>query len=194
MIAFDMDGVLVDSFECWWQVLRDLQIAQGKEPLTRERFAETWGQDADADRRSYFPEWTTTEIMARYDAAFPRYAHLIQAEPEAAATLGALRRPGKRLAVATNSPVDIAARLLGGASLASYFDCIACADLVAEGKPAPDLLHFIARQLGVTTAEIAYVGDSDYDAVAARAAGLFFVGYRRPGDVRVERLGELVRE
>jgi len=188
-----MDGVLVDSFECWWQVLRDLLIAEGQEPLTRERFLETWGQDVEADRRSYFPEWTTAEITARYDAAFPRYAHLIEAEPEAAATLTRLRAQGKRLAVATNSPVDIAARLLGATSLASYFECIACADLVAEGKPAPDLLHFIARELGVTTAEIIYVGDSEYDAVAARAATVFFIGYRREGAARIERLSELVR-
>lgn len=188
-----MDGVLVDSFACWWQVLRDLLIAEGKEPLTRERFAETWGQDMDADRSTFFPEWTTAELMARYAAAFPSYAHLIQAEPEAAATLATLHRQGKRLAVATNSPVAIATRLLEGAGLAPYFECIACVDMVAEGKPAPDLLHFIAKELGVTTAEIAYVGDSDYDAGAARAAGLFFVGYRRPGDARVEGLGELVR-
>jgi len=187
-----MDGVLVDSFECWWQVLRDLQIAEGKEPLTRERFFETWGQDVEADRRSYFPEWSTAELTARYDAAFPHYAHLIQAEPGAVATLTALRQSGKRLAVATNSPTPVATTVLDHAALTRYFDCIACADLVPEGKPAPDLLHFLARQLGVPTSEIAYIGDSEFDALAARAADVYFIGYRREGSTRIEGLSELL--
>jgi HAD superfamily hydrolase (TIGR01549 family) len=187
-----MDGVLVDSFECWWQVLRDLQIAEGKEPLTRERFLETWGQDVEADRRSYFPEFTTAELTARYDAAFPHYAHLIQAEPGAVATLTALRKGGKRLGVATNSPTPVARTLLDRTKLTPYFDCIACADLVPEGKPAPDLLHYLARELGVGAPEIAYIGDSEFDAVAARAADVYFIGYRREGSVRIEGLSELV--
>lgn len=192
VIAFDMDGVLVDSFRCWWELLSDSLVRQGKPPLTREEFASTWGQDMEADRRTYFPEWTTEEVIAHYDALFPRYAHLVEVEPGAVAALAGLRAQGKRLAVATNSPMDIATRLLEGAALAGYFDIIAGVDLVAEGKPAPDLLHLIARESGITPAEMAYVGDSIFDEEAARSAGVFFVGYQRPGDARIERLDELV--
>jgi phosphoglycolate phosphatase-like HAD superfamily hydrolase len=41
---------------------------------------------------------------------------------------------------------------------------------------------------------MAFVGDSMFDEGAARAAGVFFIGYLRPGDARIERLGELVAE
>jgi phosphoglycolate phosphatase len=88
----------------------------------------------------------------------------------------------------------IATRLLEGASLSQYFHVIAGVDLVPEGKPAPDLLHFIARKTGVAAEEMAYVGDSMYDEGAARAAGAFFIGYLRPGDARIDRLGELIDE
>jgi HAD superfamily hydrolase (TIGR01509 family) len=86
----------------------------------------------------------------------------------------------------------IATSLLEGAKLATYFDVIAGVDLVAKGKPAPDLLHLVARETGVPAAEMAFVGDSMFDEGAARAAGAFFIGYLRPGDARIERLGELI--
>jgi phosphoglycolate phosphatase/AHBA synthesis associated protein len=35
------------------------------------------------------------------------------------------------------------------------------------------------------------VGDSRFDREAAAAAGVYFVGLRMPGDVRLERLEEL---
>jgi phosphoglycolate phosphatase len=191
VVAFDMDGVLLDSFRCWWELLNDALAHHGKPRLTREQFELTWGQDVEADRRMFFPEWTAEQIMTHYRSALPRFAALVDVEPEAAATLASLRLQGKKLAVATNSPMAIATSLLEGALLADYFDVIAGVDLVPEGKPAPDLLHLIARETGVSTAEMAYIGDSMFDEGAARAAGAFFIGYLRPGDARIERLGEL---
>lgn len=192
VVAFDMDGVLLDSFRCWWQLLNDALAQHGKPPLTREQFELTWGQDVEADRRMFFPTWTAEQIMTHYHSALPKFAAMVDVEPDAAATLAELRRQGKKLAVATNSPMAIATSLLEGASLAKYFDVIAGVDLVAEGKPSPDLLHLIASETGVPPPEMAYVGDSMFDEGAARAAGTFFIGYMRPGDARIERLGELI--
>jgi HAD superfamily hydrolase (TIGR01509 family) len=192
VIAFDMDGVLVDSFRCWSELLNATLVDRRKDPLTHEEFERTWGQDLEADRRMFFPDWTPEEITTHYLREFPRFASLVSVEPDAVATLSTLRERGKKLAVATNSPMAIATPLLEGAKLAKYFDVIAGVDLVAEGKPAPDLLHLVARETGVSAAEMAYVGDSMFDEGAARAAGSFFIGYLRPGDARIERLGELV--
>jgi phosphoglycolate phosphatase len=192
-VAFDMDGVLVDSFQSWWLLLNDLLESEGKRKVTREEFREGWGQDQEADRRQFFPEWSVERLTREYAERFPRYRTFVVVELDAVRVLEALRARRKRLAVATNSPSGIATHLLEGAGIDRHFDRIVGVDQVAQvGKPAPDLLDHIGRSLEVTSAEMCYVGDTDYDAEAARAAGVFFIGYRREGDARIERLGDLL--
>jgi phosphoglycolate phosphatase len=192
LVAFDMDGVLVDSFQCWWMLLNDTLASRGAPPLTREEFQSTWGQDVEADRRRFFPDWTPERLMRHYEERFPEYMEHVEVEPDSAAVLDRLRREGKLVAVATNSPVKIAMTLLEEACLADRLDRIAGVDLVEQGKPEPDLLLHIAEELSVPLSEMCYVGDSEFDADAARAAGIHFIGYRREGDARIERLAELV--
>ena len=193
LVAFDMDGVLVDSFQCWWMLLNDTLASRGAPPLTLEEFQSTWGQDVEADRRRFFPDWTVERLTRHYEERFPEYMEHVEVEPEADRILCQLRREGKLIAVATNSPTLIATTLLGHAGLASRLDRIVGVDQVAKGKPEPDLLERIRKDLGVAAEETCYVGDSEFDARAARAAGIFFVGYQREGDERIERLGDLIR-
>jgi phosphoglycolate phosphatase-like HAD superfamily hydrolase len=47
---------------------------------------------------------------------------------------------------------------------------------VEHAKPAPDLLLFAARELGVEPSRAWYVGDSIWDMQAARAAGMPAIG------------------
>ena len=192
LVAFDLDGVLVDSLECWWKLLNATLTGQGKRPLTREEFAACWGQDVAADRDRFFPEWSVERLIDHYTREFPSYARWIQAEPGAAETLKELKRRGKRVAVASNSPVAMVERLLDQTSLRSYVDWAAGVDLVPNGKPEPDLIQYVLRRSGTEPESACFVGDSEYDARAARAAGVLFVGYKRPGDWRIESLGELL--
>jgi HAD superfamily hydrolase (TIGR01509 family) len=191
LVAFDLDGVLVDSFECWRRLLNATLESRGKRPLAAEEFAATWGQDVEADRGRFFPDWTVEELIAHYTREFPRFAEWIRTEPGAAETLGRLKGAGLTLAVASNSPTAMVERLLELASLRPLIDHAAGVDLVPRGKPEPDLLEHVLRAAGVPRDGALYVGDSEYDARAARAAGVRFVGFRRPGDGRIDTLSEL---
>lgn len=193
LVAFDMDGVLVDSFQCWWMLLNDTLASRGDRPLAREEFQSTWGQDVEADRRRFFPDWTIERLTRHYEERFPEYRKHVETDPESAIVLDRLRRDGKLLAVATNSPVKIAKTLLEYVGLAPRLDRIVGVDLVARGKPEPDLLVHICEEMGVGACQTCYVGDSEFDAGAARAAGVTFIGYQRAGDARIERLGDLIR-
>ena len=192
VVAFDMDGVLVDSFRCWWMLLNDMLASRGDGPLTREEFQSTWGQDVEADRRRFFPDWSVERLIRYYEERFPEYMKYVETMPDSASVLDRLRRDGKLLVVATNSPVKIATRLLEHAGLARKLDRIVGVDMVAQGKPEPDLLVHVAEELNIPMSRICYVGDSEFDAAAAKAAGIFFIGYRRGGDGRIERLADLL--
>ncbi len=190
-MAFDLDGVLVDSFECWWRLLNDTLAQHGQRELTREEFAACWGQDVEADRKRFFPDWTVDELIAHYNSQFPRFVEWIREEPGAAEVLAQLKQRELTVAVASNSPIEMVERLLRRASLRSHIDHAAGVDLVAHGKPEPDLIEHVRRAAGVPREAVCFVGDSEYDARAARAAGVSFVGFRRPGDRRIELLSEL---
>jgi HAD superfamily hydrolase (TIGR01509 family) len=192
LVIFDLDGVLVDSFQCWWQLLNDTLEAHGKRPLKEEEFSLCWGQDVEADRRRFFPDWTVERLIEHYTREFPRYAELIQPMEGAQETLERLKHVGKRIAVASNSPMAMVEQLLDLASLRPHVDCAVGVDLVANGKPEPDLIEHVLREAGVSREEACFVGDSEFDALAARAAGVAFIGYRRPGDTRIESLRELL--
>ncbi|MGE5180131.1 MAG: HAD family hydrolase [Bacteroidota bacterium] len=192
LVAFDLDGVLVDSFECWWKLLNATRLSRGRAPLTREEYSLCWGQDVEADRRSFFPDWSVEGLTAHYNREFLQYAEWVRPMEGARETLERLRRSGKRIAVASNSPMEMVERVLELASLRPLVDWAAGADLVANGKPEPDIIEHVLHESGFRPEEACFVGDSEYDAAAARAAGVRFIGYRREGDARVESLLELV--
>ena len=80
----------------------------------------------------------------------------------------ALRLP---LAVVTNKPTLLARAVLQAAGLLGLFGQVMGADLQAHRKPAPAMLHELARRLELECAGLLMVGDSPADMGAARAAG-----------------------
>lgn len=191
-VVFDMDGVLLHSFEAWLATCLEADRRFGRGTLTREAFLPTFGQGTDADLRVFGWRATREAVDAFYAAELPRHRDLVQADPDAAGALDALRALDLRLAVATNTMRPLAEALLAGAGLLARLDAVACADEVRAGKPAPDVVLLACERLGVAPAEARFVGDSSYDHEAGVRAGVRFVGYRQDGDERVETLPALV--
>jgi HAD superfamily hydrolase (TIGR01509 family) len=192
LVIFDLDGVLVDSFEAWRELLNEALKRRRVRPLSREEFAKTWGQDVEADRRQFFPDWTFEELERHYEGEFPKHLARIEPEPGAREVLSELKRRRKKLAIASNSPGPIALRILEHLKLRPLLDTVATVDQVGRGKPEPDLLEYVLDRSGIDAGESCYVGDSRFDEAASRSAGIFFIGYRRPGDHRIERLEDLL--
>ena len=176
-VLFDLDGVLVDSFEVWLDVVNRTAERFGAQTVTREFLATIFGQGIADDMRNLYPGRTREEILAAYDAAMPRSLERIAVNAEAAAALTGLRAKGLRCAVVTNSQPSIAADVLRLARLDGCVDLWAGAGGGLKEKPAPDLLVHALERLGVPAGRALMVGDTDYDAQAARAAGTAFLRY-----------------
>jgi HAD superfamily hydrolase (TIGR01509 family) len=178
-IIFDIDGTLVDSneahVEAWLTAFRSLghdvshdrireEIGKGGDKLVPSVLGEEADErDGDAlrDRQSdaYLDIAKRTRI-----APFPRAREIFDA----------VRRRGLRSALATSSSREHLEALekSSGLELHALGDELVNADDIAETKPAPDLVEAALEKLGVAPSECAMVGDTPFDAEAARHAGV----------------------
>ncbi|MDB5895963.1 MAG: phosphoglycolate phosphatase [Rhodoferax sp.] len=85
--------------------------------------------------------------------------------------LAVLRARGWRLACLTNKPTDFARPLLAAKGLDGFFDMVFGGDAFSRKKPDPLPLLRTCEALGSEPARTLMIGDSQNDALAARAAG-----------------------
>jgi len=185
-VLWDLDGVLIDSYEVWFHLLNETSRAFGGIAISREVMRESFGQGIAADVERFFPHKTVAETEAYYHAHFMAHAQHLRVDPAARAVIAELRRLGFAQALITNTPSPLAREILAKAAL--ELETVVGGTDVVNAKPAPDMVREACRRLGVAHAEAIVVGDSDYDRRAAAGAGVRFVGLRIDGDARIERI------
>jgi HAD superfamily hydrolase (TIGR01549 family) len=93
--------------------------------------------------------------------------------------LAAIRKKKLIPGIATNR-TNTMAGVLEENKLTAAFDIVVTAADVARPKPAPDQLEKIMAALNLCPDQIVFIGDSEYDEQAARAAGTWFVAFKQP--------------
>lgn len=181
-ILFDLDGVLVDTFEVWVGLLSDVAVRLGYPPVPRIEVERGWGQGIEADVARFYPNHTIPEVRELYTRHYGDHLGSLTVMEGADTALGALAQPK---AVITNSPVAIAERALEIGGLARHFRTIVGSDSVPRSKPAPDMVLEACRRLEVDPGRALVVGDSRFDEEAAKAARTPFVLFRGFGELRL---------
>ena len=174
-VAFDLDGVLVDSEPTWAAVRRDLVLAHGRPwragadrqmmGMSTDEWARYLHDDLGVDLPVHeIAEQVVAEMAKRHGARPP----LIPGAPEA------VRRVARRwpLGLASSSPPSVIERTLDASGLAGSFAVTVSSEEVGAGKPAPDVYLEVARRLGAFPGRCAAVEDSTNGLRAARAAGM----------------------
>jgi HAD superfamily hydrolase (TIGR01509 family) len=193
-LLFDVDGTLADTEETHRQAFNAafldfrlpydwsperyeelLRISGGKERLTRF-FESLPVSSTERDR-------LLANVSGLHRVKTERYAELV-------ATGGSPLRPGiKRLLneataagirvgiASTTTSANVAALLDAelGANAHRRFAVIACGDVVATKKPAPDIYRLALSTLGLGPSQVVAFEDSANGLAAAKAAGLFTV-------------------
>lgn len=83
-----------------------------------------------------------------------------------------LQRMHVRIALATATPEARARKYLRMVGVEDAFDAVACAEMVAHGKPAPDVYLLAAQKLNLPPEELLGVEDSPSGVKSAHAAGM----------------------
>ena len=125
-----------------------------------------------------------TPAFAAFASCYERNLFVrITLYPAVADTLSRLAESGVKLCCITNKREHLAAALLEQADIHHYFDLVLGGDSLPEKKPSPMQLDTAAAKLEVAPAAAVFIGDSDPDFQAAKAAGWRFIwaayGYRR---------------
>jgi HAD superfamily hydrolase (TIGR01509 family) len=178
LIIFDCDGVLVDSevlsCHCLSRVLATYGIDLGLDQAL-ELFL---GRSVSAVLEHYqalghsIPEQFSTELRAGVRAAF--LASLCPIEG-VGSVLADLRIPH---CVASSSDVDRVSLSLALTGLAPHFDSqLYTAQMVARGKPAPDLFLYAAKRMQADPHRTLVIEDSISGVKAAKAAGMTVWGF-----------------
>lgn len=185
-LLFDMDGVLVDSFHAWLKALNAALRRYDHEPLSEQTFRDTyWGHDLYENLRRLGID---DEVGAFCLTIFGDYVDGITIFP---ATREVLQRlSGYPMALVTNTPRRCVDSILTHFDI-DVFDVVVTPDDVEHGKPDPEMLHRACTRLDVAPADTVFVGDTESDVEAGRAAGCTVVGVQVDADETIENIGEL---
>jgi beta-phosphoglucomutase len=191
-VIFDMDGVLIDSYDAHFRSWRKLGRELGRE-YTEEDFAAGFGRTS---REVIVEQWgggsmTDAEIAAiadRKEALFrDSLAEEFPAMPGAVALIEALRRAGVRVGVGSSGPPDNVHLILERLGVKHAVDAVVTGADVTRGKPDPQVFQLVAERLAVPPEHAVVVEDAPAGVQAARAAGMRAIGLastgRTPGEL-----------
>jgi phosphoglycolate phosphatase len=179
VIAFDLDGTLVDTAPDLVGTLNLLLQEEGLAPLPLDEARPFIGRGAkwliergfQAANAKLAPE-RTADLFDRFIAHY--LAHIADESrpfPGVVAALGEMKAAGARLAVCTNKRTDLSVALLDALDLRSLFAAVIGADAAPAAKPDPRHLQTAVAAAGGGMDRALLVGDAATDAGAARAAG-----------------------
>ncbi|URW76940.1 HAD-IA family hydrolase [Sphingomonas donggukensis] len=179
IVGFDLDGTLVDTSGDLTAAVNVALAAAGRAPLSADEVRPMIGGGAkhmlrltldatggcdEADFRRYYKM-----LLASYEASISVHS---QPFPGAVDALDRLAGLGVTVAVVTNKFESFAVKLLDDLGLSERFACVIGGDTLGPGnaKPSPAPLREMIERCGGGSA--AFVGDSIYDMMAARNAGV----------------------
>lgn len=182
VIAFDLDGTLVDSapdiYRCAVLACEELNISPVTMPQVREWIGnglEVLGQRILSRSKfvsDHVTEQQTEEIkqslIKHYQQNICVDTYLYQGVKK---TLTSLQSQGYRLAVITNKTRGLTLPVLKALNIEHYFHFIVGGDDVVVKKPDPEGLLMTCDYFNVTPKDILMVGDSKNDIIAAQNAG-----------------------
>lgn len=178
-VIFDVDGVLVDSWDAHfrsWSLLAD----ECGVTFTESDFAASFGMTSDEVIRRHWgdPEAPPPpdRIAALDDRKERLYRELVDREfppiPGAAELIDALHAAGVPLAVGSSGPPENVALVLERLGRRDRFTAVVSRADVVRGKPAPDIFLEAGRRLGVPASRCVVIEDAPAGVAAARAAGM----------------------
>lgn len=179
LLIFDLDGTLVDSkddiVECVNLALR----SAGLPTFPSDRVVAEIGRGSEYLFRRLLGENTAVDWIEELSRRFRRnyeknLTRRTKVYPGVRETLEHFRYLPK--VIVTNKNQLFADRLVDDLGLRPYFEAVFGQEAFPTRKPDPGPLREVCRRWNLPPAEAAMIGDSTFDIVAGKSAGLKTVG------------------
>lgn len=175
LIAFDLDGTLIDSRRDLAEAANALIVEHGGAPLSEEAIGRMVGEGAallvrralDAAGLGH-PPGALERFLEIYDAHLLNHTRLYDGVVEAVRCA----RRHARVTVLTNKPTRPSERILEALGVRDLFDDVVGGDGPHPRKPDPAGLQAMMQSAQASAAGAMLVGDSAIDLETARRAGV----------------------
>lgn len=180
-ILFDLDGTIIDSeefsalctqyglIEVFGKVPENENVKQLRglpvSKIMEERYGEA-GKNAYKIAREHFNK--NVDKLGLYDGIRE--------------VIEKFSNSGYSLGIVTSSKKISAYKMLEANSIIQFFSSIVCAEDTEMHKPDPEPIHLCIKRIGGQPGETVYIGDTQYDIIAAKKAGIkaFGAGWGDP--------------
>lgn len=173
-IIFDVDGVLVDSYQAHWESWQALGARTGVE-FTHAQFVASFGHTSrDIIKRHWDQGLSDAAIVALDGQKEAIYRQIVeQAFPVmdgAIELIGALAEAGFLLALGSSGPAENVALALDRLGVRQQISAVVTGADVRRGKPDPEIFLTAARNLDVAPHQCLVIEDAPAGVEAARKA------------------------
>src|SRR3989344_5953039 len=181
-VLFDIDGVLVDSFEANLKFYQDLLSKAGYPPPTRESFSKLFHLTMFDVIKTIIKSTSDTEIQRiwemgnRRDVRYP--LELLSAPTNFEKTLLKLHKT-YLLGIVTSRVKNGVFEIPELATLQHIFSSVVTYEDTLNHKPHPEPLLLAIHELGIHPENAVYVGDLESDIQAAKAANMKIIMYSK---------------
>jgi phosphoglycolate phosphatase len=185
LIAFDLDGTLIDSRADLVASVNATLAHLGRHPLPDAVIASYIGDGVHMLVRRALGDPEHEEIVTDAVSFFLTYyrvhkldhTYVYEGVLDALAAI-ARALPGTSIAVLTNKPVRPSEEICAALRLAPHCFRIYGGNSFETKKPDPLGLETLMREAGATPEQTLMIGDSDVDVLTARNAGASVIGCR----------------
>lgn len=172
---FDADGTLLNTAELVFQSFQYACEKYGGLSIERSRVVGDMGQPLARQIQLYLGRQTEQDlatILADYrDYQLGIYQDHLSLFPGVEATLSALKRCEKKLAVVTSRKMETAALYLKSCHIFDFFEVIITPEATSRHKPHPAPALKALTLLGGIPGETLFVGDASFDMECGQQAG-----------------------
>lgn len=180
-VMFDLDGTTVDTLDDLMNAMNSMLVHFGYPKRSKEEIRSFLGFGQRIFVSKSLPEYARRDDIidkcnAYYDAYYAEHI-ADDSRPYDGITeiCEKLKACGAYTVILSNKNQGHVSRIVGTLFDKELFDVVAGAGSFRH-KPDPDCALSIAKELGVSPSECAFVGDSEVDIMTAKNAGMYAVG------------------